>query len=84
MKFDTIVGHLEDILISECAGEEELYSMTIELRDLHRFGVYLSLFLPSGPEFQHLQQQFMQENYEQFEDTEENKLVYMDVFKNYV
>lgn len=35
-------------------------------------------------EFQDLQNEFMERNYHHFEDVEENKLVYTDVFREYV
>lgn len=50
-KFDTIIGHIEDIII--------------------------------GDRFQQTQDSFMEKNYREFEDTEENKLVYTDIFREY-
>lgn len=50
-KFDTIIGHIEDIII--------------------------------GDRFQHTQDSFMEKHYREFEDTEENKLVYTDIFREY-
>ena len=38
----------------------------------------------SEDDFIDLQQQFMEKHYHHFEDVEENKLVYMDIFKQYV
>ena len=35
-------------------------------------------------DFQDLQDNFMEKYYNEFEDTEENKLIYMDIFKDYV
>ncbi|EDO40548.1 predicted protein, partial [Nematostella vectensis] len=52
-KFDTTVGHLEDIIM----GREP---------------------------FQTIVKNFMEEHYQHFEDTEENKLIYTDIFKEYV
>ena len=37
-----------------------------------------------GDDFQDLQDNFMEKYYNEFEDTEENKLIYMDIFKEYV
>ncbi|XP_032237528.2 ADP-ribosylation factor-like protein 2-binding protein [Nematostella vectensis] len=51
-KFDTTVGHLEDIIMEES--------------------------------FQTIVKNFMEEHYQHFEDTEENKLIYTDIFKEYV
>eukprot|EP00048_Salpingoeca_helianthica_P016626 m.233358 g.233358 ORF g.233358 m.233358 type:complete len:148 (+) comp19077_c0_seq1:60-503(+) len=50
-KFDTIIGHLEDILI--------------------------------GSEFQTLLDHFMSQYAGEFEDSEENKFIYTDIFKKY-
>ena len=38
----------------------------------------------SEDDFQKLQNNFMEKNYLHFEDTEENKFVYTDIFKEYV
>lgn len=35
------------------------------------------------PKFQELQRNFMEKYWNEFDDTEENKLVYMDIFKEY-
>ena len=35
-------------------------------------------------EFIDLQQEFMEKHYHNFDDVEENKLIYMDIFKLYV
>ena len=35
-------------------------------------------------DFQDLQDNFMEKYFNEFEDTEENKLIYMDIFKEYV
>lgn len=51
-KFDTTVGHIEDIIFEE--------------------------------RFQTLQHDFKEKYYHHFTDEEENKLIYMDIFKEYV
>ncbi|KAL9975422.1 hypothetical protein ACROYT_G012583 [Oculina patagonica] len=51
-KFDTTVGHIEDIIMEE--------------------------------RFQTLQHDFKEKYYHHFTDEEENKLIYMDIFKEYV
>lgn len=38
----------------------------------------------SDPQFQDLQKTFMEKYWNEFDDNEENKLVYMDIFKEYV
>ncbi len=38
----------------------------------------------SEDDFQNLQQAFLEKNYHEFEDTEENKFVYTDIHKEYV
>ena len=35
-------------------------------------------------EFQELQDDFMEKHYEEFEETEENKLIYTEIHKQYV
>ena len=50
-KFDAIIGHIEDIIISD--------------------------------RFRGIQDSFMEKYYKEFDDSEENKLVYMDIFKEY-
>ena len=45
---------------------------------------FLVWSVPSEDEFIDLQQEFMEKHYHNFEDVEENKLVYMDIFKLYV
>ncbi|EDV29039.1 uncharacterized protein TRIADDRAFT_52525 [Trichoplax adhaerens] len=52
-KFDTIIGHLEDIIMDE-------------------------------DEFQQMESDFMEKYYMEFENTEENKLIYTDIFNEYV
>lgn len=37
-----------------------------------------------GEEFTQLQQSFMEQHYHHFEDVEENKFIYTDIFKEYV
>jgi len=51
-KFDTTVGHIEDIIMEE--------------------------------RFQTIQHEFKEKYYHHFTDEEENKLIYMDIFKEYV
>ncbi|CAH3141866.1 unnamed protein product [Porites lobata] len=51
-KFDTTVGHIEDIVMEE--------------------------------RFQTMQRDFKEKYYHHFTDEEENKLIYMDIFKEYV
>lgn len=51
-KFDTTVGHIEDIIMEE--------------------------------RFQTIQHDFKEKYYHHFTDEEENKLIYMDIFKEYV
>ncbi|XP_058954746.1 ADP-ribosylation factor-like protein 2-binding protein [Pocillopora verrucosa] len=51
-KFDTTVGHIEDIIMEE--------------------------------KFQSMQHDFKEKYYQHFTDEEENKLIYMDIFQEYV
>ena len=51
-KFDEIVGHIEDIVVSDT--------------------------------FQSMNEDFLNKHYNQFEDTEENKLIYTPIFNEYV
>ncbi|XP_039262236.1 ADP-ribosylation factor-like protein 2-binding protein [Styela clava] len=51
LKFDSIIGHIEDIIISE--------------------------------DFQNMQDTFMEKYYKEFDDSEENKFIYTDIFKEY-
>lgn len=44
----------------------------------------LAAFLLSDPQFQELQKSFMEKYWNEFDDSEENKLVYMEIFKEYV
>ncbi|XP_065064481.1 ADP-ribosylation factor-like protein 2-binding protein [Rhopilema esculentum] len=47
----------------------------------HTVGALEDIVMDDG--FQDLQDTFMEKYYQEFEDTEENKLVYMDIFKEY-
>lgn len=44
----------------------------------------LQASLCTDPQFQELQKSFMEKYWNEFDDNEENKLVYMDIFKEYV
>ncbi|RZF45348.1 hypothetical protein LSTR_LSTR002791 [Laodelphax striatellus] len=52
VRFDTIIGHIEDILVEE--------------------------------EYHKLQNDFLEKYWQEFENSEENKLVYTDIFNEYV
>ena len=46
--------------------------------------IHVLVFVCTDDQFVYLQRGFLEENYSKFEDVEENKLEYMDVFKRYV
>lgn len=50
---------------------------------LHRKAIKFS-YCGSDDEFQLLQRNFMDKYYQEFEDTEENKLTYTPIFNEYV
>ena len=41
-------------------------------------------FIDEEPKFQELQDQFMEKNYKHFEESDENKLIYTTIHKEYV
>lgn len=66
------------------ADEELLASASSSLDDLkfdNIIGALEDIVMDEG--FQDLQDRFMEKYYQEFEDTEENKLIYMDIFKEY-
>lgn len=69
--FNNVIGHIEDIVISEEFQVRNYYDF--EMFEAHRFYIHL----------QNIQSNFFDTFYEEFDDTEENKIIYMDIFKNY-
>ncbi|XP_037672414.1 ADP-ribosylation factor-like protein 2-binding protein isoform X3 [Choloepus didactylus] len=91
-EFDAVVGYLEDIIMAfphlHWPGRKQNYH--------HRSTAsYTRCFLVSSKkntfpcygsddEFQLLQRNFMDKYYQEFEDTEENKLTYTPIFNEYI
>ena len=69
-------------------GEEEIFEMSVSgsCAEDDKFDYYVGLIqdLVMSEEFQELQESFFDQNCEHFEDTEENKLIYMTIFTSYV
>lgn len=68
--FNCVIGLIEDIVISD---EFQVY-MCIQ----NIFSIYFSVSF-----FQNLQQDFMEKYYKEFDHTEENKIVYTNIFEVY-
>jgi len=66
-------------------SEEEILALgrsnAVDEKFDHTIGALEDIIM--GDDFQDLQDNFMEKYYNEFEDTEENKLVYMDIFKEY-
>lgn len=76
--FDEAIGHIEDVLMGNLILSVLL--STFYLRDK----TFYANVLCSDPQFQDLQKNFMEKYWNEFDDSEENKLVYMEIFKEYV
>ena len=69
-RFDEIIGHIEDIIMGTFRASLALLN--------YKILNYLE------PKFQELQNQYMEANYKNFEDSEENKLIYTSLHRDYV
>ena len=72
VKFDLVIGCIEDIIMGKTFNQNFLYD-NIKLN-----------FIDEEPKFQELQDQFMEKNYKHFEESDENKLIYTTIHKEYV
>lgn len=67
--FDETIGHLQSILLGKMARQVSLVLTTIPITE-------------DG--FSDIHQTFLEEHYSHFDDSEENKFIYTDIFKQYV
>lgn len=74
-RFDLIIGNIEDIIMGKFSNNSK--HIVIKLN-------YKLLETILEAKFQKLQNGFMEKNYKHFEDTEENKLIYTTIHKEYV
>jgi hypothetical protein len=74
--FDAIVGRLEDIMMGERAPLhfDRCADMTMRTRSA----------FAADEDFQKLQSDFVRKHCVHFDDSEENKLIYIDIFNEYV
>ncbi|RNA35967.1 ADP-ribosylation factor 2-binding [Brachionus plicatilis] len=70
-RFDQITGTIEDIITG--TRQVELFCNQI----------LIAIFLPE-PKFQQIQSDFLDKNYRHFDNTEENKLIYTTIHKEYI
>jgi hypothetical protein len=75
-KFDEIIGTIEDVIMGKFSSRAQFLIKLIQ--SLHIFETF------KEPKFQQMQDQFMNKNYKHFEDSEENKLIYTTIHKEYV
>lgn len=80
--FNRIIGHIEDIVISnefQVISSTCAFAIFVKIIDLFLwfFSVHFYFF------FQILQRSFMNQFYREFTDSEENKMIYTDIFNNY-
>ena len=82
--FDETMGHLQSILLGELCGQQCLYAVVA--------GYHMTLLMScashvvsiSEESFSELREAFLEKHCQLFEDSEENKLIYTDIFKQYV
>lgn len=67
------IGCIQDILLGQCVHNFFFQSLFIAMMQSYADDKFISL-----------QNKFLEDHYHHFEDTEENKLIYMDIFKKYV
>lgn len=79
--FDAVIGMIEDIIMSMFFFLFNLLNKTARFYVYYGFFLYL-WFLDE--EFRLLQQNFMEKHYQEFDDSEENKLSYTTIFNDYV
>lgn len=87
-KFDSVVGHIEDIVIGMLSNmffqRTWFFSYSCSSLSDALILFLLLFFCSTGDDFQNLQESFMEKYYSEFEDTEENKFIYTDIFTEYV
>ena len=78
--FDEIIGHIQDILLGVKSRSSKLFffAFFLFIRSTH-----LSIFCIDDHFFD-VQSGFMEKYHHAFEDSEENKFIYTDIFKQYV
>ena len=79
--FDDIIGHIQDILLGMMLHIKLQLSCTV-----YTVGRYIMpcLMTCTDEGFSEVQSGFMEKYYSEFEDSEENKFTYTDIFKQYV